>query len=84
MTRERKGELEQRAERLVASSLKVNESQLEYNILEALKEVEYETWLAAAKQIEANAFIRGNDQWRERKALNEMADYCKEQAEAAR
>lgn len=30
-------------------------------------------------QIRTNAFIRGNDQYKERNALNEMADWCKEQ-----
>lgn len=33
-------------------------------------------------QIKTNAFIRGNDQYKERNALNEMAEWCKQQKEA--
>lgn len=46
-----------------------------------LLQVEREVLSRIEDQIRTNAFIRGNDQYKERTALNEMADWCKEQKE---
>lgn len=83
MTPERKQELEERAFNYLHQHNKTKKG-LPINcdlkcLVEFAEQVEREVWEQSAKFIETTAFLRGNDQWRERKVLNEVADWCREQ-----
>lgn len=88
MTPERKVELLHKAAQCWCdprTSHLVTETVLAHVFQEALIEIERETWLAAAKQATNGASLwHAGMKAREGAALEEFADWCRQQAEAAR
>lgn len=81
MTMPRRQELEEKAKAIVDEMAFRPFYPLQHEIQKALFKVERECWAANEKAARDTAFLMGNDMWRERKALNDHADWCRAQKE---